>query len=274
MDKLRTALFKETAEKGPSPPDKELWSPSMGSDYREFWNAMAKDRQGAYLAVAGEPFGEPATEESLSRHGADTARIIGDVLEIGPEDGVLEVGVGVGRLAEHLAPRCGSFTGMDVSDNMIKVARERLSGMANVELRAHGQSDLSPFPDGSFDKVYFQVVLIHLDREDAYHYMRETLRVLRPGGRAWFQFYNLLHDGGFKEFEFAVNYMVEKGGKTRGRVHCYTASEVRRLVEKAGFRIDEQRSRLAEAKQDFGYRIPDLDWEFYLIAVGEKPANG
>lgn len=255
----------------PAPPASELWSPEMGHDYRSFWNSMAKDRDGAYLAVAGLPFGKPATEESLSQHGRDTAEIIARTLAIGPDHHVLEIGVGVGRIAEHIAPRCGRFDGIDISDNMVRIARERLAAQPNATFTAHGRSDLSPFADQSLDRVYAQVVLIHLDREDAFHYMRESFRALRPGGLAWFQFYNLLHPLGFREFRFAVDYMVDKGQKTRGRVHCYTSAEVRFLVEQAGFKVRDDLSALAPVDQQFPYQIPDTDWEFYLIAVGEKP---
>lgn len=254
--------------------DPELWSPRLGQDYRNFWDNMARDRQSAYLAVAGEPYGRPATEETLSAHGLETAKIISERLGIGPGDRVLEVGVGVGRIAQHVAPRCQSFTGIDISENMIEIAKERMAGFDNVTLTAHTKSDLSLLADGSFDKAFFQVVLIHLDREDAFHYMRETARVLAPGGLAWFQFYNLLHPRGFREFKFAVDYMVEKGGKTRGRVHCYTAPEVRALVEAAGLRIREELSCLEEQEQEFPFAIPDTDWEYYLIAVGEKQKGG
>lgn len=273
IDRIRAAFARpEKSEESPGDTE-ELWSPEMGQDYRRFWDNMARDRAGAYLAVAGEPFGSPATEESLSAHGRDTAAIISRVLDIGGSDRVLEVGVGVGRIAEHVAPLCASFTGMDISENMIGIARQRLARFSNVELHSHPKSDLSLFADSTFDRVYFQVVLIHLDREDAFNYMREALRVLKPGGLAWFQFYNLLHPGGFKEFKFAVDYMVEKGGKTRGRVHCYTALEVRHLVTAAGFRIREERSWLELAEQKFSFEIPDTDWEYYLIATGEKPGD-
>jgi ubiquinone/menaquinone biosynthesis C-methylase UbiE len=274
MTRIRAALRgKGPAGAEPAPTWLELWSPEMGQDYASFWDNMARDRAGAYLAVAGDPFGQSATEESLSRHGRETADIIAEVLEIGPQDRVLEVGVGVGRIAEHLAPRCGHFTGVDISENMIKFAQERLARFPNVSLKALPRSDLSLFEDSSFDKAYAQIVLIHLDREDAFIYMEEVFRVLSPGGRAWFQFYNLLHPRGFKEFKFAVHFMREKGAKTRGRVHCYTAAEVRFLVEQAGFRVREDLSALAPLKQTFSFSIPDTDWEFYLIAVGEKPGG-
>ena len=245
----------------------------MGSDYRSFWDNMAQDRESAYLAVAGLPFGQPATEESLSRHGRETAEIIANTLAIGPGHDVLEIGVGVGRIAEHIAPRCRTFHGIDVSANMIRIARERMAALPNATCTAHDKSDLSLFADSSLDRIFCQVVLIHLDREDAFNYMRESFRALRPGGLAWFQFYNLLHPRGFREFQFAVDYMVQKGKKTRGRVHCYTAAEVRFLVEQAGFKVRDDLSALAPVDQHFPYPIPDADWEFYLIATGEKPVG-
>jgi len=269
VDRFKSWLRKDDGQSEEELPE-ELWSPEMGSDYERFWDNMARDRSGAYLAVAGEPFGEPATEESLSAHGKASADIIRGMLSIGPEDRVLEVGVGVGRLAEHIAGHCKSFTGIDISKNMVRIARERLGVFNNVHFESHNKSDLSLFGDAEFDKVIFQVVLIHLDREDVFNYLRETERILSPGGLAWFQFYNLLHPRGFQEFRFAVDYMVEKGGKTRGRVHCYTAPEVRCLVEQAGLRVRDDLSALEMVEQDFGFEVPDRDWDYYLIAIGEK----
>ncbi len=248
----------------------EPFSLKMGETYTEFWNNMARDKDTAYLGVAGLPFGEPATEESMDAHGLPSAEIIAKKLDICAEHDVLEVGVGVGRLAKHVAPRCKTFTGIDISRGMIQIAGERLKHLGNMTLRPHESCDLSLFEDASFDRVYIQVVLIHLDREDVFHYIRETCRVLKPGGRAWFQFYNLLHPKGFDEFRFATDYAIEHGGKLRGRVHCLTAPEVRKLVGEAGLRIVEDLSHLEMEKQNFDFEIPDADWEYYLIAIGEK----
>jgi len=255
----------------PAEPPPEIYHLGLGRSYSEYWDNLARDRDTAYFGVAGKPFGEPATEESLDRHGAASAKIIAGRLEIGPADRVLEVGVGVGRLAKHLAPLCRHFVGADVSANMIGFARERLANLDNVDLLTLDSSGLRRFPGSCFDKAYFQVVLIHLDREDVFHYLSETCRVLRPGGRAWFQFYNLLHPRGFQEFRSAVEFMKDKGDKLRGRVQCLTPAEARRLVSEAGLRLREDLSHLAEADQTFDFEIPDRDWEFYLIAVAEKP---
>ena len=255
----------------PAEPDPDIYNLALGNTYSEYWNNLARDRETAYFGVAGKPFGEPATEETLDQHGEASARIIAQKLGISQDDRVLEVGVGVGRLAKSMAPLCRHFTGVDISERMIAIARERLFGLENVHLLVLDQSGLSRFPGNCFDKVYFQVVLIHLDREDVFHYLEEAWRVLRPGGRAWFQFYNLLHPGGFREFQSAVEFLKAKGDKLRGRVQCLTSAEVRKFIEQAGFRIREDLSHLGEVAQPFDFKIPDRDWEFYLIAVAEKP---
>jgi ubiquinone/menaquinone biosynthesis C-methylase UbiE len=252
----------------------------LGEDYSTYWDNMAASRQLAYFAVAGLPFGQSPNDKNIEEHGKRTADIITKKLEIGPGDEVLEVGVGVGRLAGHIAAQCKKFTGIDISAKMIAYAGERLKGRDNIKLIHHQKSDLSLFADNSFDKVYIQVVLIHLDREDAFNYMRESYRALKPGGRAWFQFYNVLHPDGFKEFLNAANLAVKLGGKLRGRVHCYTADEVRKLAEAAGFKIIEGKSHLEKTDQKFDFTPPDTvgdpplkpsDWNYYLIAVCEKP---
>jgi len=249
----------------------QIFRLELGSTYRKYWDRLAASKQLAYFAVAGLPFGELPDDKNLEEHGRQSAEIIARKLDLQKTDDVLEVGVGVGRLAGHIAKACKSFTGVDISKQMIKFAQKRLGKVPNIKLVHHPKSDLSLFPDQSFDKVYFQIVLIHLDREDAFHYLRESFRVLRPGGKAWFQFYNLLHPEGFQEFKHAVDMSVKLGGKLRGRVQCYTADEVRKFVEGAGFRIIEDKSFLNRTEQKYEFTPPDTHWFYYLIAIAEKP---
>jgi len=251
----------------------EIYKLELGQGYEEYWDNLARSKDGAYFGVAGLPFGERATEDSLDAHGEPASRIIMDKLQIRPEHEVLEVGVGVGRLARHIAPHCMKFTGVDISSQMIAHGRERLKDIPNCTLLHHNRCDLSLFANESFDRVYFQVVLIHLDREDMFHYLRESYRVLRPGGKVYLHFYNLLHPKGFAEFRFATDFALEKGGKLRGRVQCCTAPEVRKYVEEAGFRICEDMSHLETVDQKYEFDVPDEDWYFYLIAVAEKPVK-
>lgn len=247
----------------------EFFSPALGEKYDEFWNRTAATEAGALFGVGGYPFGRPPTEQSLSWQGVPVARFIAEHLDLQSDDDVLEVGVGVGRLAQHLAPLVGSYHGADVSAYMLLHAARRLREVENLHLHHLESSDLRALPAESFDKVFFQHVLIHLDPEDQFNYIREARRVLRPGGTAYFQFYNLLHERGFAEFLHAADQAILQGGRQRGAVRCQTAEEVRFILDRAGFRILDGRSHLEKVNQKFRW-LPDHDWEFYLIAVCER----
>lgn len=107
-------------------------------------------------------------------------------LAAGPEDHVLELGCGSGRLLFRLAARArrGRVVGIDPSELMVRHARHRNrswigAGRARVE---QGWSrDLSSFADGCFDRV-LGVHVVCFWTEPARD-LEEIRRVLRPGGR-------------------------------------------------------------------------------------------
>jgi len=104
-----------------------------------------------------------------------------------PRGRALEIGIGVGRNLVHLAEHFERVDGVDVSPTMVALAREH--GLpANVEVQATNGRDLAPFADDTFHFVFSTLVLQHIAEEDVVAgYIRETARVLRPGGRAALQ---------------------------------------------------------------------------------------
>jgi len=248
-------------------PITDHFSGKRGETYEKFWDEVAQTRQGAYYGVAGLPFGEAPDDENLDRHGKRTAEILLKKLGLKTTDSVLEVGVGVGRLARTIAPHVAEYHGVDVSANMIRYARERCRGLDNVFLYHLPDGDLRVFPSDRFDAVIFQVVLIHLDREDTFHYLEQARKLLKPRGKLWAQFYNLLHPGGWAQFRFSVEQALKEGGKSRGRSQAYTCLEVRKFMEEAGLEINEELSHLEPHEQSFDFEPPDSDWRYYLIAV-------
>ena len=107
---------------------------------------------------------------------------------IGPDDVVLDVGCGVGRLTRVAAERARRVHALDVSAEMVERARANLSDLDNIELHVGDGTSLRPLEDDSVDVVVSLVVFQHLpDPEVTYGYVREIGRVLRPGGWAAFQ---------------------------------------------------------------------------------------
>lgn len=99
---------------------------------------------------------------------------------------VLEYGCGDGINSVVLARRCSNVKALDISPDLIGIARKRLAasgGAENVEFIVGSAHDL-PMEDESVDVVFGMAILHHLDLELS---AREVKRVLRKGGRAIFQ---------------------------------------------------------------------------------------
>lgn len=109
-------------------------------------------------------------------------------LELGPEDTVLDIGCGVGRLTRALAARAGHVYGLDVSREMLTFAEQYNHELANVEW-VHGDGvGLAGVADASVNGCFSHVVFQHIpDSEITLGYLPEMGRVLRPGGWALFQ---------------------------------------------------------------------------------------
>ncbi|MFA5882931.1 MAG: methyltransferase domain-containing protein [Acidimicrobiia bacterium] len=95
---------------------------------------------------------------------------------------VLELGTGSGAMAKELLERypIRTLVATDVDPLMVIAAERRLaSHVPHVQVRRADATSL-PFEDGQFDAVVSFLMLHHvLDWEQA---LRESLRVLRPGG--------------------------------------------------------------------------------------------
>ena len=142
------------------------------------------DRRGAETAVY-----DPAEDSGLLAEAA--------VDHVGPDDRVLEVGVGSGWVAERVADATGAtVVGSDLNPHACRRARER--GIETVRGNL-----VDPFRDGAFDVVLFNPPYLPTDPEAAWDdwmeaalsggesgravvdpFVDDVGRVLAPGGRA------------------------------------------------------------------------------------------
>ena len=101
---------------------------------------------------------------------------------------VLEIGCGVGTDGAQFARAGADYTGVDLTDAAIELARKRFELFAlNGEFQVADAENLG-FPDESFDLVYSHGVLHHTPDINAA--VREIHRVLKPGGRAIVMLYH------------------------------------------------------------------------------------
>jgi ubiquinone/menaquinone biosynthesis C-methylase UbiE len=99
-----------------------------------------------------------------------------------PERGmkVLDIGCGTGvQLAIYQEKECEVF-GLDLSEPMLKVARENLGSKA---ILTNGDATRMPYPERTFDLVMSSLFLHQLRVEVRSAALREVMRVLQPEGR-------------------------------------------------------------------------------------------
>jgi SAM-dependent methyltransferase len=198
-------------------------------DYKQIWNNLsASFPEASYHVCCIED------EDEIRSNGVLTAAFLREVLQIAPDDRVLEIGCGVARIGRELAPHCGEWHGADISGNMIAYAAQRTEGLPNVYLYEQPDNTLSIFPDNYFDCVYCTIVFMHLDKLEMFTYLTESFRVLKPGGRANFDTYNILGSGAWEEFRRIID--TYPPHKRPGHVSQFsTPQEMQKFMEEAGF---------------------------------------
>src|SRR5215831_11764368 len=158
--------------------------PRIVAQMRDDWNARAREDAGYYVAFGRrgqDDSGFFATaSEVVRRLEAELGRIpSGETLH----GKALEIGCGPGRLMRPMSRHFAEIHGVDVSDRMIRLARERLRDTPNAHPHHGSGSDLGLFADATFDFVYSYAVFQHIPSRDVvFQYLREAWRVLRPGG--------------------------------------------------------------------------------------------
>ncbi|MBK9385535.1 MAG: class I SAM-dependent methyltransferase [Planctomycetes bacterium] len=152
-------------------------------DMKGDWNRRARERPEKYIAG----FHDASEAEFRESGRRDVSIFFGGIEQLLSEGrDVVDIGCGIGRMDEFLAPRVRSLIGVDVSGEMVARARERLAHLPNLSF-VEGDGSSLPLPDDSADLVFSHVVFQHVPRRLVPRYFAEALRVLRPGGSFVFQ---------------------------------------------------------------------------------------
>ncbi len=107
---------------------------------------------------------------------------------INKNDVVLEIGSGNGTISCHIAPKTKELYCCDISRSFLKLAKQECMGIENISFH-HIQPGSFSFPflqDRSVDVVFSHNVFIHLNLFDIYWYLKEISRLIKQGGKLWF----------------------------------------------------------------------------------------
>jgi len=146
-------------------------------------------------------------------------------MEVRSGDRVLDLGCGSGwatRLLARLAGDSGSVVGLDISDEMVRQARDASNDFKNVQFM-QGSAEGIPLEENSFDKL--------LSVESFYYYadqdraLDEVFRVMAPRGRL-FILINLYRDN---------EYSLQWVHLLKVPVHVRSAAEHAALLQRHGF---------------------------------------
>jgi SAM-dependent methyltransferase len=156
-----------------------------------FWDARAREDAFYFVDNTGT-----YRDADVARFWAAGERDLDAVLAaagaaVQPDDVVLDIGCGVGRLTRVLAGRTAHVHAIDVSAQMLDQAREHNAHLTNVTWHHGDGTTLHPVEDDSIDAVVSHLVFQHIpDPEITLGYVREMGRVLKPGGWAVVQVSN------------------------------------------------------------------------------------
>ncbi len=162
---------------GPPPPESSLVADQLDySAVRRFWDEAATNAVAAsYMAH------EQGLPQSCVEHRFDRERTVVESWFDGLTSGssILDIGCGAGAWTMLFAQKYRRVVGIDMSPNMLAVARTQLGDTRGVEL-IEGNALLVPI-EGTFDGAFVGGMLMYLNRGDAVRLLRR-LRLLVPTG--------------------------------------------------------------------------------------------
>lgn len=156
---------------------------------------MAEDSRTQAARVHFDRWSETYEQDSAARWLRKVQDRALAALALMPSDVLLDLGCGTGAAVRDAAPKVRRAVGFDLSAGMIAQARERATGLSNVEFRQGDVSGPLPFADGEFTALICTTAFHHFPRP--LETIGEISRVLGPGGRVVIADSNRRHPAAF-----------------------------------------------------------------------------
>jgi SAM-dependent methyltransferase len=158
---------------------------------RQDWDQRARENARHYVHTGSTEWKDEDFFASGERTVAE--EILTDMINIcqgkQPSDmRVLEIGCGAARVTRALAKLFGEVHAVDVSGEMVRIAKAALQDFPRAFVYQNDGSDLRVVPDLEFDFAFSSIVFQHIPSRDIIeNYVREVHRLLRAGALFKFQ---------------------------------------------------------------------------------------
>jgi len=166
---------------------------------------------------------------------------------------ILDVGAGWGDFVLFCLEQGYDAVGLELDDDKIKKARERLSPQQMVQ----GKAENLLFQDSSFDFINIGEVIEHV--RDPKKVLQETYRVLKPGGNVYISVHNRfgLYDTHFRVFFLGwmprswANFYLSLFNKHKDYIH---AIDLHNIQEMHYFTF----RKFCKIARSFGFEVVDI----------------
>jgi ubiquinone/menaquinone biosynthesis C-methylase UbiE len=173
-----------------------------------------------------------------------------------PKARVLDVATGAGHTALFFATLGHEVTAADIAAPMLERVREAACKRdVPITTNLHSAEQL-PYAEASFDLVTCRVAAHHFSSPE--DFVRETARVLKPGGRF------LLIDGSVEDDQSEAEEWMHRVEKLRDPSHH------RMLTPRAWSQLCEQNGLVVQSATLTRFKQPDLNWYFETAATTSK----
>lgn len=205
---------------------------------RRDWDGRARENYRYYIVNSRKDW----PEEEFARSGEETVAhyVLNDLGNVCQgrdprEMRVLDFGCGAGRVTRALAGVFGEVHGVDISGEMVKLAREQLSNLPNVRVHLCNGIDLDVLGDLMFDFAFSFSVFHHVPGKALIgDCIQEVGKHLRPG--CLFKF----------EVQGNLQWEAPPGDTWLGP--ALSEGDVREMAERAGF---ESRCRVGAGEESY-----------------------
>jgi SAM-dependent methyltransferase len=210
------------------------------------WDQFGRtDPYWAILTLPGREQNRWDLDEFFASGRKEIEALMEYVLRIAPDlarGRVLDFGCGVGRLTRPLAEHFEDAVGVDIAPSMIERAREFARENSRCRFVLNERDDLRGFPSSHFDLVYSTITLQHMEPRYSLRYIREFVRILRPGGLVIFELTSRsVREPGPLRLAIgkAIGAILQTlpGAPPRMEMYCVPPAEVRSALESHGAQI-------------------------------------
>ena len=162
---------------------------------------------------------------------------------------VLDIGCGNGRLLKLIGNKGLDYTGIDISEQIIKIAQEKYPGQ---KFQIFDGRHI-PFSDGYFDKIFAIRVFHHLPSEKIrLEFLKEIKRTLKPGGLliltvwSWHSKDLRIKKALLRTFFLRIfirtkldfgDAFIPWQNKVERYYHFFNKNELKKLIEKGGLKV-------------------------------------